>query len=264
MSKRCSLWLLLLLCSQPTAALAHFAAILPSSDIVMSSDERTLQVEVKFIHPNEGHYMDMVKPRRFGVMRRGQTTDLLATLTAGSGRSKEQSGDFRFWTSSYTIKRPGDHTFFVEPLPYWEPAEDLFIVHYTKVCVHALGLEQGWDEPVGLETEIIPLTRPYGLWTGNLFSGQVLLKGQPVPFATVEVEYLNERAVDGVVSPPSEPYITQVVKADRKGIFHYSMPKAGWWGFSALSEADWTIPRDGIDKAVEIGAVYWVQTRDID
>lgn len=61
-----------------------------------------------------------------------------------------------------------------------------FIVHFTKVCVNALGLEEGWDKPVGLETEIIPKTRPYGLWTGNVFTGQVLIKGKPA--ADVDVE----------------------------------------------------------------------------
>jgi cobalt/nickel transport protein len=41
-------------------------------------------------------------------------------------------------------------------------------------------------------------------------------------------------------------------------MFSYAMPRAGWWGFAALSTADWTIKKDGVDKPVEIGAVYWV------
>lgn len=39
--------------------------------------------------------------------------------------------------------------------------------------MNALGLEEGWDSEIGLETEIVPLTRPYGLWTGNVFTGMV-------------------------------------------------------------------------------------------
>jgi cobalt/nickel transport protein len=54
-----------------------------------------------------------------------------------------------------------------------------------------------------------------------------------------------------------------VVKADANGIFSYAMPKAGWWGFSALNEASWTLKHDGQEKGVEIGAVYWVKTRDM-
>ena len=252
----------LLLAASP--ALAHFGAVIPSDDIVTQDDSKTLKLEVKFIHPMEGHYMEMVKPKQFGVLHGGQKTDLLAALHAAKGKNPEQSDQFTYWMADYQIRRPGDYTFFAEPTPYWEPAEDKFIVHYTKVCVDALGLAEGWDEPVGLETEIVPLTRPYGLWTGNLFSGQVLLKGKPVPFAEVEVEYLNSSADNpSPVHPPADPYVTQVVKADANGVFHYAMPRAGWWGFAALSDADWTLKQDGQDKSVELGAVYWVHTVDM-
>lgn len=71
----------------------------------------------------------------------------------------------------------------MEPQPYWEPAEDCYIVHYTKAYVAAFGEEEGWDEPAGLKTEIVPLTRPFGNYAGNVFQGQVLLNGKPVPGA---------------------------------------------------------------------------------
>lgn len=245
-------------------AWAHFGTIIPSDDIVTQYDDKELNVQVKFIHPMEGHYMEMVKPEAFGVMHNGKKNDLLGKLEASKGKSPDQNREFTFWTTDYKIRRPGDYTFYVEPAPYWEPAEDLFIKHYTKVCVNAFGLEKGWDEPVGLETEIIPLTRPYGLWAGNLFTGRVLLKGEPVPYAEVEVEYLNESPGNiNVVLPPAGSYVTQVVKADENGIFSYAMPKSGWWGFSALNEADWKLKHDGREKGVEIGAVYWVYTRDM-
>ncbi len=245
-------------------ATAHFGTIVPSDDIVAQDDTKTLNLQIKFIHPMEMHYMEMVKPKQFGVARDGRKTDLLNILKAAKGNGPDQTEKFTFWTGDYTIKRPGDYTFYVEPAPYWEPAEDVFIIHYTKVCVNALGLERGWDQPVGLETEIIPLTRPYGLWTGNLFTGQVMLKGKPVPFAEVEVEYLNESPENtSVVVAPADPYVTQVVKADANGVFSYAMPKAGWWGFAALNEADWKLTHEGKEKGVEIGAVYWVRTRDM-
>ncbi len=166
----------------PNPASAHFGTITPSVDIVTQDDSKTLKFEIKFIHPMELHYMEMVKPKQFGVVHDGKKTDLLGSLQATKGKSPDQNEKFTFWTTDFQIRRPGDYTFYVEPTPYWEPAEDKFIVHYTKVCVNALGLEKGWDEPVGLETEIVPLTRPYGLWTGNLFTGQVLLKGKAGPF----------------------------------------------------------------------------------
>jgi len=243
---------------------AHFGTITPSDDIVTQDDSKTIKLQVKFIHPLEMHYMEMVKPKQFGVVHDGQKSDLLSSLKATKGKGPSQTETYTFWTTDYTIRRPGDYTFFVEPMPYWEPAEDVFIVHYTKVCVNALGLEKGWDEPVGLETEIIPLTRPYGFWTGNLFTGQVLLKGKPVPGAEVEIEYLNESPENkSIVVAPADAFVTQVVKADADGVFSYAMPRAGWWGFAALNEADWKLKKDGQEKGVEIGAVFWVHTQDM-
>lgn len=243
---------------------AHFAAVIPSADIVTKDDSRSVQLDVKFVHPLEMHYMEMAMPIQFGVMHRGKKSDLLDDLQSAKGKAPGQKDKFTTWTTDYKINRPGDYTFYVEPAPYWEPAEDLFIVHYTKVCVNAFGLQAGWDEPIGLETEIVPLTRPYGLWTGNIFSGQVLLNGKPVPYVEIEVEYLNESAGNpAIVKAPSDPYVTQVVKADANGVFHYAMPRAGWWGFSALSEADRTLPYKGSEKNIEIGAVYWVRTIDM-
>ena len=54
-----------------------------------------------------------------------------------------------------------------------------------------------------------------------------------------------------------------MVKTDANGVFSYAMPKAGWWGFAALSEASWKMKKDDVEKGIEIGAVYWVQTVDL-
>lgn len=234
---------------------AHFGCIISSDDIITQEDSNIITLNAKFFHPMEGEYMEMGKPVQFGVMYKGKKTDLFSSL-----KQKKIQG-FSTWEVTYQIRRPGDYTFYVEPEPYWEPAEDCYIIHYTKVCVNALGLEEGWDEDIGLETEIVPLTRPYGLWTGNIFTGIVKVKGKPVPYAEIEVEYYNK---GGKIKPTADPYITQVIKADKNGVFSYAMPKAGWWGFAALNEASWTMKDpDGKDKPIEIGAVYWVRTRDM-
>jgi len=201
--------------------------------------------------------MSMAKPKAFGVsIRGGKPVDLLGTL------KQIRTGKHATWTTAYKVQRPGDHVFFVEPAPYWEPAEDCFIIHYTKVVVSAFGLEDGWDAELGLKTEIVPLVRPYGLWAGNLFRGTVKLDGRPAPYAEIEVEYYNEPGRKPVV-PPTDAHITQVIKADKDGEFSYAMPRAGWWGFAALNTADYTMARDGEEKAVELGAVIWVHTDEM-
>ena len=253
MGRKISSAALLLLLSAGVAA-AHFGMIIPSDDIVGQTENRHLDLRVMFIHPFEGHFMDMVEPARFGLLAQGKERDLLGSL------AEEKVDEFSIWTAQYQIRRPGDHIFFVEPSPYFEPAEESFIVHYTKVVVNGMGMEEGWDAKLGLKTEILPLTRPYGLWAGNIFQGQVVVKGKPVPGAEVEVEYYNQDGVDS----PADPFITQVVKADPNGVFTYAMPRAGWWGFAALSTDDQKLRHtDGREYDVEIGAVLWVKTHEM-
>jgi len=159
------------------------------------------------------------------------------------------------WTTEYNIKRPGVYMFYMAPKAYWEPAEDCFIIHYTKTVVTAFGDDEGWDSEIGLKTEIVPLAKPFGLYAGNLFQGIVKLDGKPVPYAEVEVEYYN---ANGQAQAPTDYMVTQTIKADGNGVFSYAAPVAGWWGFAALNTADYQIKQDGQDKDVEMGAVIWV------
>jgi cobalt/nickel transport protein len=56
--------------------------------------------------------------------------------------------------------------------------------------------------------------------------------------------------------------VTQTVKSDRNGVFTYAAPRAGWWGFAALTTADFKLKKDGQEKPVEIGGVIWVYFHD--
>lgn len=238
----------------PTAAFAHFQQILPSADILPEAGDRSVTLDLVFTHPFEGGpVMDMAPPVRFGVLSGGKTADLKPALETRAMEGK------RGYRAAYRFQAPGDAVFFVEPAPYWEPAERKFIVHYAKVVVD-FASGDGWDAMVGLPVEIEPLVRPYGLWTGNLFRGVVRKGGQPVPFAEIEVEWVN----DGSVSAPADPFVTQVIKADASGTFAYAMPRAGWWGFAALVEADapMTAP-DGKPAPVEQGGLIWVKAVDM-
>jgi cobalt/nickel transport protein len=56
-----------------------------------------------------------------------------------------------------------------------------------------------------------------------------------------------------------------VIKADSRGVFSYTMPKAGWWGFAALVDGDEKMPNpDGEPVDVELGGVIWVKTVDME
>jgi cobalt/nickel transport protein len=253
--KKLTPFIVALLLSISVSAYAHFQMIIPSTDIVSPTGSKDITLRLMFIHPMEGHAMEMGKPVAFGVLVDGKKQDLLKSLAQNPYKGHSA------FESSYKIKRPGDHIFYVEPAPYWEPAEGLMIVHNTKVVVNAFGLEEGWDAELGSEMEIVPLVRPYGLWAGNLFRGIVKKNGKPLPFSEVEVEYFNE---NGAVKPPANAFITQVVKADSNGVFSYAMPLAGWWGFAALSESEHKMKGpEGEEVPVEVGGVMWVHTAEM-
>ena len=236
-----------------SSCIAHFQEIIPSADVLPEGGKVTL--DLVFTHPVEGGpVMAMQKPAKVGVLAGGKQTDLLKNL------AERPVGGKPAWTLTHELPSPGAAVFFVEPQPYWEAAENKHIVHYAKVIVDSFASGEGWDELVGLPVEIQPLTRPTGLWTGNLFSGGVLKDGKPLPFAPVEVEFIN----DGSVKPPNDAFVTQMVKADANGTFTYAMPRAGWWGFAALIEGDaQRAGPDGKPAPVEEGALIWVKATDM-
>ncbi|MCW2248874.1 cobalt/nickel transport protein [Azospirillum fermentarium] len=238
----------------PQPAAAHFQELLPSTDIVPDTGSREVRLELVFTHPMErGPVMAMGAPVRFGVLAGGKTTDLTSTLVRREVKGKAA------YSATHKVGEPADYVFFVEPAPYWEPAEKKHIIHYTKTVVD-VGAGKGWDALVGLPVEIEPLVRPYGLWTGSLFRGIVRHNGAPVPFAEVEVEWAN----DGSVTAPADPFVTQVIKADAGGQFAFAMPRAGWWGFAALVDGETPMNApDGTPAAVELGGLMWVKVTDM-
>ncbi|MCD6561328.1 MAG: DUF4198 domain-containing protein [Deltaproteobacteria bacterium] len=248
-----SLLMITLLLAVYGTASAHFGMVIPSDSMVMQGENKTVNVKLSFSHPFEGNGMELVKPNVFKVMANGEKIDLLGKL------HKIKVLGHTAWEIDYKITRPGVYMFYMEPKPYWEPAEDRFIIHYSKTVVTSFGDDEGWDREIGLKTEIVPLSKPFGLYTGNVFQGIIKLDGKPVPFGEVEVEYYNK---DGKAESPTDYMVTQTIKADKNGVFTYAAPRSGWWGFAALNEADYKIKYDGKDRDVELGAIIWVQFHD--
>lgn len=249
MKSKICLSLFALAMAAPQLASAHFGMLIPSSNIA-TQDNKSVDIDLSFSHPFELVGMNLDKPAAFGVLVDGNKTDLLPTISANTIMDHEA------WKTSYTFKHPGVYQFYMEPQPYWEPAEDLFIIHYTKTIVAAYGADTDWDVPAGLPVEIVPMTKPFGNYENNSFTGQVLVSGQPAAEIEVEVEYYNDKQN---YHAPSDYHVTQVVKTDKNGIFTFTTSMPGWWGFSALTEADYTLPLpDGTKKNVETGGVLWL------
>jgi len=235
-----------------TPAHAHFLELLPDADVLPEGG--TVSVALVFTHPMErGPVMDLARPKRVGAVSGGQTTDLTPRLR------EETVGGHRAWRVEQTVSRPGAVVLFVEPPPYWEPAERRWITHYAKVIVDGYASGEGWEKPVGLPVEIEPLSRPTGLWTGSLFRGLVRVHGKPAAFVPVEIEWAN----DGSVTPPNDAFATQVTRTDQNGVFAATLPRAGWWGFAALAEGPAGKGPDGKPAKSELGGLIWVKATDL-
>lgn len=119
-------------------AQAHFGLLVPSKATVLDKKGAKLQLTIAFAHPTEQHGMDMAKPKAFFVKQGAEQQDLLASIKPAKLFGHQS------WSAEYTVAKPGVYAFALEPMPYFEPAEDCYIVHYTKVLVPAFGEEENW------------------------------------------------------------------------------------------------------------------------
>ncbi|MDY0191536.1 MAG: DUF4198 domain-containing protein [Desulfuromonas sp.] len=256
-----------------STAWAHFQMLYtPESALATGT---TIDLREVFTHPfADEHTMDMgaqhdskdVSPvEAFYVINKEKKRDLLTTLEQITWAGAHNSAIA--YKSQYKAQRMGDHLFVLQPAPYYEAGEDIYIQQITKMIVNVAGAPTDWDSELGLKAEIVPLTKPYSIWTGSTFTGIVKSNGKPVPFAEVEVEYLN-RAVNlatnamgsSYVEAPQDSFITIGIKADANGQFTFGLPRAGWWGFCALGAGSDTQYKG---KELSQDAVIWVQVHDM-
>lgn len=242
-------------------ASAHFQMLYTPEMILDKGGE--IPLKLVFTHPFEaGHTMDMETPQGFFVVNKQKKTDLLKTLKPITWTSLENKG--RGFETSFKMRGMGDYVFCLVPAPYFEKSEDIYIQQITKMIVNNGSLPTEWDADMGLKAEIVPLDKPYAIWAGGMFRGVVKSEGKPVPFAEVEVEYMNHRPDlkknaferKGAVSAPHDAFVTLTIKADANGTFAFAMPKEGWWGFAALGVGPDT---EFKGKELSQDAVIWVQ-----
>ncbi|SEE69453.1 DUF4198 domain-containing protein [Pseudomonas migulae] len=166
------------------------------------------------------------------------------------------------------VRSLGDHIFVLEPEPYLETEEDVYIQQFTKLIVNVGGVPSDWAEPQGLPVEIQPLSKPYANWTGGVFRALVLADGKPVPFAEIEIEYVNH-SVDiknnafgkqDYVTAPQASFKSLSTYSDAQGIVTIGLPRAGWWGIAALNIGTTKTHKS---KPLSQDAILWVQARDM-
>ena len=253
-----------------SVAHAHFQLLYVNDTAMHKAQE--LEMAAVFTHPFDGGpTMAMGKPLSFSHIssHNGEKTDLLRYLRAVDWQSREnQARAFRATLPKAMMRALGDHIFVLEPEPYLETEEDLYIQQFTKLIVNVGGVPDQWADAQDLPVDIKPLSKPYANWTGGMFRAQVLADGKPVPFAQIEVEYLNHGVEldknafkpEGEVKSPQPAFNTLSTYSDAEGVVTIGLPRAGWWGIAAL---DIGSTKTYKGKALSQDAVLWIQARDM-
>ena len=238
----------------PVVAQAHFLTMFPEQQVIDKGDSKNLHFPVYFTHPmSMGPTMDIVRPT-VGVVMNDKQTDLTDSLIA------KPYGTAAGWALNYPLRRPGTYTFFANQQPYIDETENVAISQSAKVIVDAFAAGGDWQVQLNTPVEIMPLTRPYALWTNSVFTGKVLVNGQSLAGVDIEVEYYNKQGIP----VPSDAYLTQQAVTNAAGEFTVSLPKEGWWGIAALVEDEQPISVDGKTYPHERAGVMWLQVQDID
>lgn len=256
------------------SAYAHFVVMYtPQTALLRASD---VPFNIVFTHAFAGGpTMAMAKPQRFYYVKRagrGEPTEEV-DLSQYLEEVQWQNGDSTVSAWKANIPRSemrslGDYQVVVQPEPYLEEAEGLYIQQFAKVMVNVGGVPGNWGETLGLPAEIHALNKPYANWVGGVFRGVVVSEGIPVPFTQVEVEYLNHPLdvennrfqEEGLIDPPHPSLEAVVILTNELGEFSFSMPKAGWWGFAALTVGP---EQEYNGMPLSQDAILWVQATDL-
>ncbi len=237
---------------------AHFQLLYtPEVNLEAPAD---VPLKMVFWHPLEnGHAMDMGTPEEFFYVHKGERKDLrdlLRPITFHGAHNESKA-----FEATAKVRRNGDYIFAIVPAPYYEGSEDIYIQQITKSYLNKGGMPTGWNEPIGLPTEIVPLNKPTNVLAGSTFSGVLLAEGKPVPGAEIEIEYLAAEPdmtanKPGAVKAGPLPGGAIVAVTDERGVFTFGVPKAGFWGFAALGSGP---AKEHAGKELSQDAVIWVR-----
>ncbi len=222
-----------------------------------------VRLKMPFTHPAiSGPVMDMTRPVSFDMLHKGEKKSLTDLLTQISWTSAENTGIA--WEAEVQLKGLGDYVFTLVPEPYFDTHEDIYIQQLTKTILNIGGVPTDWNDTTNLAAEIRPLNKPYANYVGGTFTGVVMSMGKAVPFAEIEVEFMNFppsgeenkfREIPLIITPTAA-FETQTIISDANGTFTFGLPKAGYWGFAALDVGP---EKTFKGKPLSQDAVIWVQ-----
>ncbi|MGC9330030.1 MAG: DUF4198 domain-containing protein, partial [Candidatus Hinthialibacter sp.] len=205
-------------------------------------------------HPYEQEYEDAEKPESiFAILPTGKRVDLTSELKEDVHAVGDQKS--KVFKLAYKPSLKGDAVIGLNTSIYYGRKQTAY-QDFLKTFVHVDRMD-GWRQRTGQPVEIVPLTRPYGLQAGFVFTGQVMKGDKPAAGVEVEIEQYREVPPDPNALPP-EPLITRVVVTDPNGVFSHTLPEEGWWLMAAAIENAGKVEKDGQSYSLNGLAALWV------
>lgn len=158
------------------------------------------------------------------------------------------------WGANVGLDRPGLYQFVIETQPWWSPSEAGYARHIVKTMLPVYGEDWGWDIPLGLSHEIVPLVRPFGLLSPALFSARVLVNGKPAPDMPVHVFRINTEKS----SVPTPWHEEMELRTLPDGTFSVVLNKAGWWCCAASRPGEPLKGPDGQPSPLQESTLFWL------
>ena len=212
----------LLICNLSSVT-AHFNFALPDEWSMETSKPN--EVQLIWGHPYEGIYFDAPAIENAKLLKPdGTESTLTPTTTTVTGAE----GQANAWEVSFTPDIKGDYILYADFEPLVVEEEDVAWEDHVKTIIHYKTTE-GYDQLTGQVIEIVPLTKPYGLEEGFIFTGKVLYNGMPLADAPIEIEMYYPVGVCTEENLPEEPMVTRETRSDPNGIFSFTLDEPGVW-----------------------------------
>jgi len=242
------------------AAAAHFQVFWPQVEGCYGKPGEPVKWQYFWGHPFEMIIYDAQPPKFFVKTPLGKKE---AVALKEISLPDQASGQARkAYELEYKPAAPGDYYLCLESQPYYIQEEKVFWQDFVKEVWHVMA-QKGWDKPVGLEVELVPLTRPYGWPSGAVFKAQALFKGKPLKNAQVEIEKFNgfyvpkDKLPKDRLGEDNEPLMTRTLKTDNQGYLTCTLDTPGWW-VMGVSVEDGKKSHEGKPCLVEKRGCLWV------
>ncbi len=255
MKTRLYFFIILFICSIPVS-FAHFPMLIHDSPFA----ELNQGIQLRFWvgHPYEQEYTDAPKPEKVvAILPSGLSEDITSKLTEWKYQTGEQS--VTAWTIPFDCRQKGDTIIRLDGKPVVGANNSLY-QEFLKIFVH-VERQDGWRARTGQPLEIVPLTRPYGIEAGSVFTGRLMKGDQGVADAEIEIEQFLPKTPLAEDLPP-DPFITKVVVTDPNGVFSCTLPNSGWWICAAYVEEAETMKRNEKEYTLSALAGIWIHVEE--